>query len=291
MKMLAGKQFENFYWMEGTLEGDQGGRITVLHQGQVMQCSHCLRRADSCLGGGKGRLCRERKTARGEIGDYMRHLKLHHNYTSLKMKFKEEFPQLAAGVAHQDGFGHMKESIEEDHEKNNDDKNESGSQEETILNLQKQLSEANLARESQIHEIAKLKSSISRQEDSMAVLLNKTKEGQINIRADNFDYDEDSDTLKVVDEGALSIELEQHCTASGQDRDKKLSQMRQRILSQVKSIEREKRGRRSSISSVRSVYSGVGTVRRRSETDEEDEKSAKNPKLQSKSLLPAPIQK
>ena len=125
----------------------------------------------------------------------------------------------------------------------------------------------------------------------MSVLLNKTKGGQINIRADNFDYDEDSDTLKVVDEGALSIELERYCTASGQDRDKKISQMRQRILSQLKSIEREKRGRRSSISSVRSVYSGVGTVRRRSETDEEDEKSAKNPKLQSKSLLPAPIQK
>ena len=98
MKLLPGKQFENFYWMEGPLEGDQGGRITVLHQGQVMQCSHCLRRADSCPGGGKGKLCKERKTRRGEISDYMRHLKIQHNYTSLKIKFREEFPHLASYI-------------------------------------------------------------------------------------------------------------------------------------------------------------------------------------------------
>ena len=94
MIFLPGKQFENFYWMEGPLDGDQGGRITVLHQGQVMQCSHCLRRADSCPGGGKGKYCKEKGTRRGEIADYMRHLKVHHKYTSLKMKFREEFPQL-----------------------------------------------------------------------------------------------------------------------------------------------------------------------------------------------------
>ena len=67
MTFLPGKQFENFYWMEGPLEEDQGGRITVLHQGQTMQCSHCLRRADSCPGGGRGRLCKEKRTKRGEI--------------------------------------------------------------------------------------------------------------------------------------------------------------------------------------------------------------------------------
>ena len=53
-----------------------------------MQCSHCLRRADSCPGGGRGKLCKEKRTRRGEIADYMRHLKLQHNYLSLKMKFR-----------------------------------------------------------------------------------------------------------------------------------------------------------------------------------------------------------
>ena len=51
MKLKPGKQFENLYWMEGPLEGDLGSRVTVLHTGQTQQCSHCLRRADSCWQG------------------------------------------------------------------------------------------------------------------------------------------------------------------------------------------------------------------------------------------------
>ena len=102
--------------MEGPLDVDQGGRITVLHQGQMMQCSHCLRRSDSCPGGGRGRYCKELKTKRGEISDYMRHLKVHHNYISLKMKFKEEFPQLNSNKALNNGFGHMKEALDDEHD-------------------------------------------------------------------------------------------------------------------------------------------------------------------------------
>ena len=41
-----------------------------------------------------------------------------------------------------------------------------------ILSLQKQISEANLAREQQVHEIARLKASISNQEESMKVDMN-----------------------------------------------------------------------------------------------------------------------
>ena len=296
MKMLPGRQFENFYWMEGPLEGDQGGRITVLHQGQVMQCSHCLRRADNCPGGGKGKLCKERNTRRGEIADYMRHLKLQHNYTSLKMKFREEFPKLA-NVPHQDGFGHMKEVLESELGGGGAAQDEESVEQhdtvqgDAILDLQKQLSEANSAREHQLHEIAKLKASLSKQEESMAVLLNKNKGSEINIRADNFEYDEESDTLTVLDEKALDKELEQYCTTPGKDRDMKINQLKRRVLSQVKGIERGKRGRNSSICSERSIYSGIGTVRKRSETEDEEEKNSKNPKLQPKSLLPAPITK
>ena len=86
----------------------------MLHQGQIMQCSHCLRRADSCPGGGKGKYCKEKKTRRGEISDYMRHLKVSHNYISLKMKYKEEFPQLNSQKPLNDGFGHMEEVLDED---------------------------------------------------------------------------------------------------------------------------------------------------------------------------------
>ena len=75
MKMNPGMQFENFYWVEGPLSDDQGCRITVLHAGQVQQCSHCLRRAPSCPGGGNGKACESLKTERGKLADYMRYLK------------------------------------------------------------------------------------------------------------------------------------------------------------------------------------------------------------------------
>ena len=118
--------------------------------------------------------------------------------------------------------------------------------------------------------------------------MNKSSTCQINVRAHNFIYDEVNDTLKVLDSAMLEKELEEHCTASVQNRDKKINQMRLRVLSQVKSIERSKRGRASSICSVRSVNSGVGMSRKRSESDEEDMLALnnKNPRLTSQSLLP-----
>jgi hypothetical protein len=171
----------------------------VLHQGQIMQCSHCLRRADSCPGGGRGKYCKEKGTRRGEIADYMRHLKVHHNYTSLKMKFREEFPQLNNSTPHNDGFEDMKEGVDEDQACIID--RDQPKNRDMILSLQKQLSEANLAREQQIHEIAKLKASITKQEESMKVDINKSLTGQINIGADNFEYDDEADTLRVIDTG------------------------------------------------------------------------------------------
>ena len=220
----------------------------------------------------------------------MRHLKIHHKYTSLKMKFKEEFPQLSTSTKHNDGFEHMKEGAEDDVAEIGGITGNTSEDRDMILSLQKQISEANLAREQQVHEIARLKASISKQEESMKVDMNKSVSGQINIRADNFEYDEHSDTLRVLDAVALDRELELHCTAPDKDKEKKIVEMRRRVLSQVKGIERVKRGRNSSVCSVRSIYSGVGTVRARSETEDEDEAVMKNPRLQS-SLLPTFKQK
>ena len=39
MEMFQGASFNNFFWMEGPLAGDAGARITVLHPGQIAQCS------------------------------------------------------------------------------------------------------------------------------------------------------------------------------------------------------------------------------------------------------------
>ena len=112
MRMKPGKQFENFYWMEGPLEEDKGSRITVLHQGQEQQCSHCLRRGN-CPGGGNGKACYSMNTPRGKIADYMKYLKISHNYLSLKMQFKQkqelDFPALGKKITEDDGFGHMVE--------------------------------------------------------------------------------------------------------------------------------------------------------------------------------------
>ena len=225
----------------------------------------------------------------------MRHLKVSHNYISLKMKYKEEFPQLNSQKLLNDGFGHMEEVLDEDvdnidaeHKTLNDTRPEDN---EKILQLQQQPSEANLAREQQVHEIAKLKASITKQQKSLKIGINKSNSGQINIRADNFVYDEDSDTIKVLDYDTLDKELEQHCTSQEKDRETKISQMRSRVLSQVKGIERARRGRNPSVCSVRSVNSGVGTVRGRSDTEDDEEIASKNPRLQFQSLLPTLKQK
>ena len=116
--------------------------------------------------------------------------------------------------------------------------------------------------------------------------MNKSKTGQINIRADNFVYDEESDTLQVLDNAALNKELELHCTSLEKDKEQKIVQMRSRVISQVKGIERAKRGRNLSVCSVRSVYSGVGTVRGRPESDDDEENTSKTPRLQPQSFLP-----
>ena len=54
VELTKGASMMNYYWMEGPLSGDQGRRVLVLHNGQVSQCSHCLRKAGpgGCPAGG-----------------------------------------------------------------------------------------------------------------------------------------------------------------------------------------------------------------------------------------------
>ena len=152
MKLSPGKQFENYYWMEGPLSGDAGCRVTVLHNGQVQQCSHCLRRAEICPGGGNGKACESLKTERGKIGDYMKYLREKHGYTSFKIEFMQsQFPALSKTNGADNGFGHMVEvgdSSNEVQDQNKDVK---------IADLRNQMSDLNALKQKLVEAEAKLK--------------------------------------------------------------------------------------------------------------------------------------
>ena len=93
--MFSGASMFNFYWMEGPLAGDEGSRVTVLHAGQVQQCSNCLKLATSgCPGKGNGKACVATGTPKTMLGTYMDMIRMKHGYRSLKAKYYEQFPNL-----------------------------------------------------------------------------------------------------------------------------------------------------------------------------------------------------
>ena len=87
--------FENYYWLEGPLPSDQGRRITVTHQNQPQQCSHCFGfsmakyglQLNLCPGNGNGRACKAMDTERARMGPYMKALQRVLGYRSLKARF------------------------------------------------------------------------------------------------------------------------------------------------------------------------------------------------------------
>ena len=79
--------------MEGPLVGDTGGRVTVLHPGQVPQCFNCLYLATSgCPGRGNGKACKAMGTPRTRMDQYMEMISSKHGYSSLKQKFYQQNP-------------------------------------------------------------------------------------------------------------------------------------------------------------------------------------------------------
>ena len=262
MKINPGKQFENFYWMEGPLEGDKGSRITVLHQGQEQQCSHCLRRGN-CPGGGNGKACQLLNTPRGKIADYMKYLKHSHNYTSLKMKYKmkleQEFPALTKKAVEDDGFGHMVE------EETNDQV------------------EATAVR-------------VKENEESPG------PGDILEINPEEFEYDLKSDTIKPRDKKAFDNLIEHHPTVNtlkrGENRDKKVAGLKAKVLDTLKVNERKKRN--LSCDSVKSGCSGWesdsnhrdrslsrGKIRQRSD-DETPHNEVKKPNRENKHVTLPP---
>ena len=115
VELFPGAAMYNYYWMEGPLSGDTGSRVTVLHPGQVQQCSHCLKLANmGCQGKGNGKACQAMGSARTTMSTYMEYIKIKHGYSSLKSKYYEQFPNL--GGAGNFGLSDMSEITDEDGE-------------------------------------------------------------------------------------------------------------------------------------------------------------------------------
>ena len=266
MKLIPGKQFENFYWMEGPMPNDRGCRITVLHNGQLQQCSHCLRRKDSCPGGGVGKLCEKKGTPKGLISDYMKHLKLHHNYTSLKMKYlQEEYPLLSHPKQLHDGFGHMLEAEDPEHADTTVEVVESESKDRRIADLEAQISDQNVLKQQLTETRARLD------------LLSRSK--TCDIPQDFFEYDAENDVVTAKNEAEFDKFIDQKCRAKV-DREIRKTEMKNKLLEQVKISERRKRGL-----SVGSIDSYMSSRRRpRSEGSE----SGLDPKQSKHS--PSPVQ-
>ena len=102
VKLNEGASFENYYWLEGPLPGDQGRRIVVTHQGQPQQCSHCFSYdipkygkplVDRCPAKGNGKACKMMDTPRARMGQYMKELERLIGYTSLKIKHSKKSDQ------------------------------------------------------------------------------------------------------------------------------------------------------------------------------------------------------
>ena len=99
VNMNDGAAFENFYWLEGPLPGDQGRRVIVTHQGQPQQCSHCfsydvqkygIPLSERCPAKGNGKACKLLGTPRAKMGAYMKDLEKLVGYSSLKSKHSKK---------------------------------------------------------------------------------------------------------------------------------------------------------------------------------------------------------
>ena len=310
MKLSPGTQFENYYWMEGPLSGDSGCRVTVLHNGQVQQCSFCLRRADNCPGRGNGKACESLNTERGRIGDYMKYLREKHGYTSLKMEYMEkQFPALGAKQDDNLGFGHMVETEETTAEINTERDNE-------IENLRKQVSDMNVLKQKLVESEAKLKTEMNNTKTAQLKLKHVEKVASQRIlesmpfpnfeedsnhltmllatvqENDDFEYNAETDRIEPRSAAEFLKKIQENCQDNPETAEK-LGLIRNKVLEKLKRTVR--RERRQSMSGSTCSRSSSRT-RPRSEGEEmEAEKSSKVPKTSNikppsshLSKLPAP---
>ena len=100
--LFENRTFENYYWLEGALPGDQGRRVTVTHPGQPRQCSHCFGYAvtkygepltERCPAKGNGNACKEiGEKPRAKMMEYMLKLERNTGYVSMKIAYSRKHP-------------------------------------------------------------------------------------------------------------------------------------------------------------------------------------------------------
>ena len=97
--------------MEGPLSGDAGSKITVIHSGQIQQCSTSLKLASLGVSReGEWEGFRSFENTRTTMAAYMQVVKHKHGYRSLKEKYYEHYPYL--GGDRNFGMSDMVESTE-----------------------------------------------------------------------------------------------------------------------------------------------------------------------------------
>ena len=152
--MKPGVYMNNFYWMEGPLQGDNGTRITVLHSGQEQQCSHCLKTdRGGCKAFGNGKACEQLKTPRTKMADYMADLHRTVGYESLKSQYLRQFPSLQARA---ENMNSMEEHFGDEDDEELLPSNPIERRDTKIAELEKNVAEMNVLQESVVKMKAEL---------------------------------------------------------------------------------------------------------------------------------------
>ena len=285
MEFNPGCSMNNFYWLKGPLQGDNGTRITVLHNGQEQQCSNCLRTGrGGCRAQGNGKACAEIKNPRARMSDYMADLKRLVGYESMKSQYMQQFPSLQT-----ENINHMEERPTGDDDENEDDlipSNPIERRDARIAELEKNLddvsslkesmmkmkAELRIARKDTFH--AKKKLSFARtvteqrlkeclpvpsfEDDHSSVLITLMS---TLLEENAFEIDSETDTLKPKEDLLKDIEesFEENTDTVIKER---LNLVRNKLLERVRDSVTKSRERRLSISS--SVGSQDGRKRRNS---------------------------
>ena len=90
--VLGEKKMPNYFWLEGPLPSDVGGRVTVTYPGQTPQCYNCLRIGNLCPAEGKGKLCVQQRTERLRMDLYINTLHLRDSFSTLKSQHAATCP-------------------------------------------------------------------------------------------------------------------------------------------------------------------------------------------------------
>ena len=293
MDMFPGAAFNNFYWLEGPLVGDVGARVTVLHPGQIQQCSNCLRLASKgCPGNGNGKACEALGTSRQRMDCYMTEVKHQHGYISLKAKYYSQFP--AIGGAGNFGINEIVGSEEDDEVVPINPIKERDAQIAALMAslevCRKEISDINLLRD----EVNKTKSELKAAtkeanlvkkkmnharkvtEQRMANTLTSTststdeEDALVSLYSslvdeDDFILGDEDDT--IAPKNCFLTDVEEHLGKAGSEEGKMgLSEMRNKILERVKGKKIERRQRRESFGSVSSLGSQKGIKRSNNES-------------------------